>query len=131
MENPKLEWMITRGTTILGDLHMRIILCSFSGERNQELMIKLKIMTYKDPRSHAIYTHTHIYIYVHVLVTCASSACGFCHSGCQEFAEGFPAEGPFRFQPGETIHARVLDVNPHARRGGVASHSSLLIGTGV
>jgi hypothetical protein len=41
---------------------MRIILSSFLGGRNQELMIKLKIMTYKDPRSHAIYTHAYIYM---------------------------------------------------------------------
>ena len=66
---------------------------------------------------------------MHLLVTGASSACGFCHSG-QEFAEGFPAEGPFRFQPGERIHARVLDVNPDARRGGITL-LMFLIGTGV
>ncbi|CAK9054861.1 unnamed protein product, partial [Durusdinium trenchii] len=33
----------------------------------------------------------------------------------EEFSDGFPAEGPFRFRPGDTVHARVLDVNPDAR----------------
>eukprot|EP00913_Durusdinium_trenchii_P022236 g20894.t2 len=33
----------------------------------------------------------------------------------KEFSDGFPAEGPFRFRPGDTVHARVLDVNPDAR----------------
>ena len=35
----------------------------------------------------------------------------------QEFKDGFPDQGPFRFRVGETVHARVLDVNPSARTG--------------
>lgn len=33
----------------------------------------------------------------------------------QEFGDGFPKSGPFRFQAGDEVHARVLDVNPSAR----------------
>eukprot|EP00434_Breviolum_minutum_P025727 symbB.v1.2.022738.t1/scaffold2035.1/size91677/4 len=33
----------------------------------------------------------------------------------EEFKDGFPDQGPFRFRVGETVHARVLDVNPSAR----------------
>lgn len=38
----------------------------------------------------------------------------------QEFTDGFPDQGPFRFRVGETVHARVLDVNPSARTGFLA-----------
>eukprot|EP00439_Symbiodinium_sp_Y106_P076299 s2821_g15.t1 len=33
----------------------------------------------------------------------------------EEFADGFPRKGPFKYKPGDQISARVLSVNPEAR----------------
>ncbi|CAE7353249.1 unnamed protein product, partial [Symbiodinium pilosum] len=34
----------------------------------------------------------------------------------EEFADGWPQNGPFQYKPGDRISARVLDVNPQARQ---------------
>ncbi|CAE7200333.1 unnamed protein product, partial [Symbiodinium sp. CCMP2456] len=33
----------------------------------------------------------------------------------EEFADGFPRKGPFKYKPGDQISARILSVNPEAR----------------
>ena len=52
-----------------------------------------------------------------VVVWIVSNNCGILVDvfSIQEFTDGFPDQGPFRFRVGETVHARVLDVNPSAR----------------
>ncbi|CAE7616544.1 unnamed protein product [Symbiodinium natans] len=49
---------------------------------------------------------------VSVDVGCSDS---FAFLEVEEFGDGFPQKGPFKYKPGDQIAARVLDINPEAR----------------